>query len=94
MCDTELPIPTIEKQKGIVKEYHILVDRIDLNNQLINKLEETSQPIYSTLKYNCKLFKPAKGILIFAFTIQNCISNTLFTRVFYFIFGKYNNYNR
>ena len=46
MCDTELPIPSIEKQKEIVKEYHILVDRIALNNQLITKLEETAQSIY------------------------------------------------
>jgi type I restriction enzyme S subunit len=46
MCDTELPIPSIEKQKEIVKEYHILVDRIELNNQLITKLEETAQAIY------------------------------------------------
>ena len=46
MCDTELPIPSIEKQKEIVKEYHILVDRITLNNQLISKLEETAQNIY------------------------------------------------
>ncbi|MNP95916.1 Type I restriction modification DNA specificity domain protein [compost metagenome] len=46
MCDTELPIPSIEKQKEIVKEYHILVDRITLNNQLISKLEETAQTIY------------------------------------------------
>ena len=46
MCDTELPIPGIEKQKEIVKEYNILVDRIALNNQLITKLEETAQSIY------------------------------------------------
>ncbi|MCB6099424.1 restriction endonuclease subunit S [Flavobacterium psychrophilum] len=46
MCDTELPIPSIEKQKEIVKEYHILVNRIELNNQLITKLEETAQAIY------------------------------------------------
>ncbi|OUD30777.1 restriction endonuclease subunit S [Flavobacterium sp. FPG59] len=46
MCDTELPIPFIEKQREIVKEYHILVDRIDLNNKLITKLEETAQSIY------------------------------------------------
>lgn len=45
-CDMQLPIPSIEKQKGIVKEYHILVDRIALNNQLINKLEETAEAIY------------------------------------------------
>lgn len=46
MCDTQLPIPSIEKQKEIVREYHIFVDRILLNNQLISKLEETAQAIY------------------------------------------------
>jgi type I restriction enzyme S subunit len=46
MCDTELPIPPIEKQNEIVKDYHVLVDRIALNNQLITKLEETAQAIY------------------------------------------------
>jgi type I restriction enzyme S subunit len=45
-CNMQLPIPSIEKQKEIVKEYHILVNRIDLNNQLITKLEETAQAIY------------------------------------------------
>ena len=46
MCDTELPIPGIEKQQEIVKEYHIIQNRILLNNQLIFKLEETAQAIY------------------------------------------------
>lgn len=45
-CNMQLPIPSIEKQKEIVKEFHILVDRIVLNNQLIVKLEETAQAIY------------------------------------------------
>ena len=46
MCDVELPIPHIDKQKEIVKEYNVLVNRITLNNQLIQKLEETAQAIY------------------------------------------------
>lgn len=45
-CNMQLPIPSIDKQKEIVKEYHILVARIELNNQLITKLEETAQAIY------------------------------------------------
>ena len=45
-CNMQLPIPSIEKQKEIIKEYHILVNRIDLNNQLVAKLEETAQAIY------------------------------------------------
>lgn len=46
MCNTELPIPSIEKQKEIVKEYNVLVNRIKLNNQFIQKLDETAQVIY------------------------------------------------
>jgi type I restriction enzyme S subunit len=46
MCETLLPIPTIEKQQEIVTEYNIIQNRIALNNQLISKLEETAQAIY------------------------------------------------
>ncbi|MEN2400615.1 restriction endonuclease subunit S [Flavobacterium sp. MC2016-06] len=46
MCDTLLPIPSIEKQIEIVREYHIIQKRINLNDQLINKLEETAQAVY------------------------------------------------
>jgi type I restriction enzyme S subunit len=46
MCNAELPIPDITKQRKIVKEYNVLVNRIALNNQLIQKLEETAQAIY------------------------------------------------
>jgi type I restriction enzyme S subunit len=45
-CGMQLPIPSIEKQQEIVKEYHIIQNRIALNNQLISKLEETAQAIY------------------------------------------------
>lgn len=45
-CDMKLPIPKPDKQKGIVKEYNTIVNRIALNNQLIQKLEETAQAIY------------------------------------------------
>jgi type I restriction enzyme S subunit len=46
MCEVELPVPHIDKQKEIVKEYNTIIDRIKLNNQLIQKLEETAQAIY------------------------------------------------
>ena len=46
MCDVELPIPTLEKQKEIIKEYHTITDRIKLNEQLSQKLEDTAQSIY------------------------------------------------
>ena len=45
-CEMQLPIPHIDKQKEIVKEYNVIQNRINLNNQLIQKLEETAQAIY------------------------------------------------
>ena len=45
-CNMKLPVPSIAKQKEIVKEYNVVVDRINTNNQLIRKLEETAQAIY------------------------------------------------
>ncbi len=42
----QLPIPHIDKQREIVKEYNTIQNRIDLNQQLIQKLEETAQAIY------------------------------------------------
>jgi type I restriction enzyme, S subunit len=46
MCQVELPIPNIDKQNEIVKEYNVIQNRIALNQQLIQKLEETAQAIY------------------------------------------------
>ena len=42
----ELPIPHITKQREIVKEYKTIQNCINLNNQLINKLEETALSIF------------------------------------------------
>ena len=38
VCDVELPIPSIEKQREIVKEYQTIVDRVQLNERLNEKL--------------------------------------------------------
>ncbi|EMA2437274.1 restriction endonuclease subunit S [Vibrio parahaemolyticus] len=46
MCDVELPVPSIEKQREIVREYNVVNDRIALNEQLTQKLEDTAQAIY------------------------------------------------
>lgn len=42
----QLPIPHPDKQRAIVKEYNTIQNRIALNQQLIQKLEETAQAIY------------------------------------------------
>jgi type I restriction enzyme S subunit len=46
MCETLLPVPSPEMQRQLVNEYHVLVDRITINNRLIQKLEETAQAVY------------------------------------------------
>lgn len=45
-CDMELPVPPIEKQREIVREYKVVNDRITLNEKLTQKLEDTAQAIY------------------------------------------------
>ncbi len=45
-CAMQLPVPSIEKQKEIIKEYHTITDRIKLNESLNQKLEDTAQSIY------------------------------------------------
>ena len=45
-CAMQLPVPSIDKQKEIVKEYHTITDRIKLNEELNQKLEDTVQAIY------------------------------------------------
>jgi len=45
-CGMQLPVPSIEKQREIVKEYQTVVNRIEVNEQLNLKLEETAQAIY------------------------------------------------
>lgn len=46
MCEVMLPVPHPNKQKEIVDEYNTILNRIEINNQLIQKLEETAQAIY------------------------------------------------
>lgn len=45
-CEMPIPVPSIEKQKEIVCEYNTIVERIKLNEQLCQKLEEAAQALY------------------------------------------------
>jgi type I restriction enzyme S subunit len=45
-CEIKLPVPSLEKQQEIVHEYKTIQNRIKLNENLIQKLEETAQAIY------------------------------------------------
>ena len=45
-CSLPIRVPHPDKQREIVKEYNTIQNRIALNQQLIQKLEETAQTIY------------------------------------------------
>lgn len=42
----KLPVPSIKKQREIVNEYNTVVNRVKLNEQLNEKLEDTAQALY------------------------------------------------
>ncbi|NDB34492.1 MAG: restriction endonuclease subunit S, partial [Flavobacteriia bacterium] len=77
MCNTLLPIPHITKQREIVKEYNTIKNRIALNQQLIQKLEETAQAIYKQWfvefefpDENGKPYKSSGGEMVFNEELQ------------------------
>lgn len=45
-CGLPIKVPSIEKQRAIVAEYNTVVNRIKLNEQLNEKLEQTAQALY------------------------------------------------
>lgn len=51
----EIPIPDIEKQREIVKEYNTILSRIELNEQMISKLESLIQLIYQSM-FKCEKY--------------------------------------
>lgn len=46
MGNVELPLPSIDKQHEIVREYNIFADRVKLKEQLIQRLENIFQLLY------------------------------------------------
>ena len=46
LCMVELPVPSIEKQRSIVKAYKTITDRIVLKKRINDNLEATAQAIY------------------------------------------------
>lgn len=72
MCDVELPIPSIEDQRKIVKEYNVIEDKIRLNNKLILRLKEIAEAIYKEYfvdfefeDKNGKPYKSSGGVMEF-----------------------------
>ena len=46
LCEVELPIPSIEKQREIVAQYQAVESKIKVNEQICEKLEATAQTLY------------------------------------------------
>ena len=46
MCKVELPVPSIEKQRSIVKAYNTITDRIELKRRINDNLEATAQAVF------------------------------------------------
>ena len=46
ICEVQVPVPAIEKQRETVAEYNTLATRIDTNKKLIATLEQTAQTLY------------------------------------------------
>ena len=46
MCDVQIPLPSITRQREIVSEYEALANRIRLNEQMIQHLEATAKALY------------------------------------------------
>ena len=72
MCNVLLPVPSIDKQKEIVKEYNVIQSRISLNDKLIEKLEEATKTIFKEWfvdfefpNENGKPYKSNNGEMIF-----------------------------
>ncbi|MDE6427114.1 MAG: restriction endonuclease subunit S [Ruminococcus sp.] len=60
MCDVELSIPDIEKQKKFVNIYKIITDRIVLKNRINKNLEEQAQAIFKSWFVD---FEPFGGVM-------------------------------
>ena len=46
MCKVELPVPSIGKQRSIVKAYQTITERIDLKRRINDNLEATAQAVF------------------------------------------------
>ena len=49
LCKVELPVPSIDKQRSIVKAYQTITERIELKRRINDNLEATAQALYQEL---------------------------------------------
>ena len=49
LCKVELPVPSIDKQRSIVKAYQTITERIELKRRINDNLEATVQAVFKSL---------------------------------------------
>lgn len=64
LCMIELPVPTIEEQRKIVKAYKSITDRIDLKRQINDNLANTEQAVLVEAVTNNQTVPTALGDLV------------------------------
>lgn len=52
MCKVELPVPSIDKQRSIVKAYQAITERIELKRRINDNLDATAQTLYQEFFLN------------------------------------------
>lgn len=52
MCKVELPVPSIEKQRSIVKAYNTITDRIELKRKINDNLEAVLAALHSKIFFS------------------------------------------
>ena len=52
LCKVELPVPSIEKQRGIVKAYNTITDRIELKRKINDNLEAVLAASHSKMFFS------------------------------------------
>ena len=57
MCKVELPVPSIDKQRSIVKAYQTITERIELKRRINDNLDSTMQAIYKNYFVDFTPFK-------------------------------------
>ena len=57
MCKVELPVPSIDKQRSIVKAYQTITERIELKRRINDNLDSTMKAIYKNYFVDFTPFK-------------------------------------
>lgn len=58
MCKVELPVPSIDKQRSIVKAYQTITERIELKRRINDNLEATIQVAFDKAFHNAGVSLP------------------------------------